>query len=97
MNSNNKADAQMKAIKTSIDLQSKLGNTGRDALERIIKSQQELIVKQQAIIDNLSDIVKDQGEDIEGHKKTIEQMKADRANELEDMAVKNLNRMVFSD
>jgi len=87
----------MKAIKTSIDLQSKLGNTGRDALERIIKSQQELIVKQQAIIDNLSDIVKDQGEDIEGHKKTIEQMKADRANELEDMAVKNLNRMVFSD
>jgi len=97
MNSNNKADAQMKAIKASIDLQSKLGNTGRDALERIIKSQQELIVKQQAIIDNLSDIVKDQGEDIEGHKKTIEQMKADRANELEDMAVKNLNRMVFSD
>tara|TARA_R110002020_G_scaffold279104_2_gene494482 strand:+ start:255 stop:431 length:177 start_codon:yes stop_codon:yes gene_type:complete len=46
----------------------------------------EIIVKdQQAIIENLTAIVKDQQEAIESEKKTIEQMKADRADELESL------------
>ena len=44
-----------------------------------------IIKDQKAIIDNLYGIVKDQQEAIESEKKTIEQMKADRADELESL------------
>jgi hypothetical protein len=58
---------------------------------------EQIIESQQALIDGLSKLVNEKLAEIEGCKKTIEQMKADRANELEVMAVKNLDRMVFSD
>ena len=51
---------------------------------------EKLIEDQQAIIENLTAIVKDQREAIEAEKKTVGQMQADRADELESVAAKNL-------
>ena len=46
---------------------------------------EKLIEDQQAIIKNLTAIVKDQREAIESVKKTVCQMQADRADELESL------------
>ena len=85
MSTNNKKDAQMEAIKASIELQRSMGNPASDVLQSIIKSQEELVIKQQSIIDSLTTIVGCKNEEVEALKKTIEQMQADRADELESL------------
>jgi len=85
MSTNNKKDAQMEAIKSSIEFHRSMGNPASDILQSIIKSQEELVIKQQSIIDSLTAIAGCKNEEIEALKKTIEQMQADRADELESL------------
>tara|TARA_R100001244_G_scaffold108655_1_gene80395 strand:+ start:1384 stop:1584 length:201 start_codon:yes stop_codon:yes gene_type:complete len=54
-----------------------------------------LVEGQQAIIDSLTAEVERKNSELEGCKKTISQMKADRVDELESLTAKNFERFNY--